>query len=151
MDDQPDDQAVLTQALRRIGVRNRLLFLRDGHEAILYFNGDPLYSDRVNYPLPAVLFLDLRLPGANGWEVLDWLHGTGSKGDCHIFIYSRLNEINGLQRAYSLGADSFLKKPLQEINLANLIRHFPKPWETTPLRSFENAALAQSAKGEVCY
>ena len=132
VDDQPDDQAVLTHNLRRLGVENPVLCLEDGHEAIRYLNGDGRYADRVEFPVPAVLFLDLHLPVLSGFEVLDWVKVCALKRDSHIFIYSSLGSVDQIQRVYRLGADSFVKKPVQEMDLLNLMHHFPKPWLTKP-------------------
>src|SRR5437868_14869596 len=75
VDDQSEAQSLLTWSLRRAGVQNPIHCLSDGHEAIRYLGGEPPYCDRINYPLPGVLFLDLKLPVLDGWEVLDWIQG----------------------------------------------------------------------------
>jgi CheY-like chemotaxis protein len=128
IDDQADDQAVLTYALRRLGIENSIFCLEDGHEAIRYLNGDGPYAERAKFPLPAAIFLDLHLPILSGFEVLDWMHGCNLKREAHMFIYSSLSSVDQIQRVYRLGADSFLKKPVQEVDLLNMIHHFPKPW-----------------------
>jgi CheY-like chemotaxis protein len=140
VDDQPEDQSVLTWGLRRLGIQNPIFCLQDGHETIRYFNGEGRYSDRTNYPLPAVLFLDLKLPVVSGWEVLDWMHGCGLKGDCLIFVCTQFSHVSGMQRVYDLGADSFIKKPIHEVDLMNLIYHFPRPWRI-------QAAVTPGARG----
>jgi CheY-like chemotaxis protein len=147
VDDQADDQGVLAWGLRRLGVLNPIFCLQDGHEVIRYYNGNSPYGDRVNYPLPAILFLDLQLPVASGWAVLDWIQGLGLKRDTHIFAYSQLTNVNEVQRVYNLGADSFLKKPCEEIDLMNLIYHFPKFWKIKAPEPAEETASAP-AKGE---
>jgi CheY-like chemotaxis protein len=129
VDDRVDDQQLLIRMLRRLGVMNPVSMLSDGHEAIRYFNGDSQYADRTQYPLPAVVFLDLKLPVVSGFEVLDWMHGTSVKRNSHIFIYSEIGNVTNVRRIYSLGADSFLRKPVQELDLMNLIYHFPKYWQ----------------------
>ena len=136
VDDQAEDQSVLTWGLRRLGVQNPIHCLHDGHETIRYFNGETPYSDRVNYPLPGVLFLDLKLPVLTGWEVLDWMHGCGMKRECFVFVCTQFSEVAAMQRVYDLGAESFIKKPIQEIDLMNLVYHFPSPWSMkAPLSS----------------
>ena len=129
VDDQPEDQHILTRTLRRLGVRNKIISLWDGNEAIRYFNGDSQYSDRKQFPLPAIVFLDLNLPVVSGFDVLDWLHGTSMKRRSHVFIYSEIGNVTNVRRIYALGADSFVRKPIQEVDLMNLIFHFPKFWD----------------------
>ncbi len=139
IDDLPDDQQLLVKTMRRLGVRNPVFNLSDGHEAIRYFNGDSPYGDRTRYPLPMLTFLDLKLPILSGFEVLDWMHGTAAKRDSHIFIYSEIGNVNNVRRIYALGADSFLRKPVQELDLMNLIYHFPKFWDIKAEGADENA------------
>ncbi|MDB6032482.1 MAG: response regulator receiver protein [Verrucomicrobiales bacterium] len=114
---------------RRLGVVNPIHKVTDGHEAIRYPNGDALYGDRCVHPFPAVIFLDLKLPMVSGAEVLEWLNGVALKGDSHIFIYSEIKNVSDVREVYSLGADSFLSKPVNEVDLMNLIYHFPKHWD----------------------
>ena len=148
VDDQPDDQQLLARMLRHLGVTNPIFNLEDGHEAIRYFNGDALYADRIRHPLPAVVFLDLKLPKISGFEVLDWMHGTSMKRDSHIFIYSEIGNVTNVRRIYALGADSFLRKPVQELDLMNLIYHFPKFWEIKAEQAGEEADDEGEAQAE---
>ena len=131
VDDQPNDLEALTRALRKFDVENPILCLNDGDEAIRYYNGTGKYSDRSKYPLPSILFLDLKLRTVSGWEVLDWIHGLGMKQKSNIFVYTQLSTVNEVHRLYNLGADSFIHKPVQEDDLTNLIRHFPNFWAIT--------------------
>ncbi|MDB6032679.1 MAG: CheY-like response regulator receiver domain protein [Verrucomicrobiales bacterium] len=128
IDDQESDQQVLARSLRRLGVLNPVHRLGDGHEAMRYLNGDTPYGDRTTFPFPAIIFLDLNLPLVNGWEVLDWVHGLSLKGASELFVYSEVKNVNEVRRIYDLGADSFLRKPVNELDLMNLIYHFPKHW-----------------------
>jgi CheY-like chemotaxis protein len=129
VDDQESDQRILARLLQRLGVLNPIHLLRDGHEAIRYLNGDGPYSDRGKYPFPAIIFLDLKLPVLDGWEVLDWVHSIGLKGETRIFVYSEIKDTPEIRRVYSMGADSYLGKPLKELELMNLIYHFPNHWD----------------------
>lgn len=128
IDDQESDQQVLARSLRRLGVLNPVYRVGDGHEAMRYLNGDTPYGDRTMYPFPAIIFLDLNLPLVNGWEVLDWVHGLSLKGSSQLFVYSEVKNVNEVRKIYDLGADSFLRKPVNELDLMNLIYHFPKHW-----------------------
>jgi CheY-like chemotaxis protein len=129
VDDQEDDQGVLAWMLGRLGVINPIFCLRDGHEALRYLNGEGPYADRDRFPSPAAMFLDLQMPIMNGWQVLDWIHSVGLKHEMRIFVYSQPRNVGEVQNLYTLGADSFLRKPVSEADLANLIKHFPLPWE----------------------
>jgi CheY-like chemotaxis protein len=129
VEDQESDQHLLTLGLRRLGVVNPIHRVMDGHEAIRYLNGDAPYSDRGIYPFPAIIFLDLKLPVMSGSEVLEWVKSISLKGSSHIFIYSEIMNVGDVRKVYSLGADSFLRKPVNEVDLMNLLYHFPKHWD----------------------
>jgi CheY-like chemotaxis protein len=129
VDDQEEDQAVLAWMLRKEGVQNPVRFLRDGHEAVRYINGDGDYADRLRFPLPAAVFLDLQMPVMDGWQVLDWLHSVGLKGRMRIFVYSQPRNVREVNDLYKLGADSFIRKPVTETELRGLIDNFPEPWK----------------------
>jgi CheY-like chemotaxis protein len=132
VDDQPSDQHMLARILDRLGVGNPVLKLTDGHEAIRYLNGDGPYADRAAYPLPAVMFLDLKLPVVSGWEVLDWILALSLKRDFLLFVYSEIRSVSDVRRVYALGTDSYVAKPVKEIDIVNLLHHFPKPWQFKP-------------------
>ena len=128
VDDQESDKQLLARILGRLGVVNPVRWLPDGHEAIRYLNGDAPYQDRCKNPMPAVLFLDLKLPVVSGWDVLDWIHALSLKRDFRLFVYSELKKVSEVRRVYELGADSFLAKPVEEIDVVNLLHHFPGCW-----------------------
>jgi CheY-like chemotaxis protein len=129
IDDDEVDQFMLERTLRGIGVINPIRKLSDGNTAIRYLNGDPPYHDRTSYPLPSVIFLDLKMPGVSGWDVLDWMSALSLKRNAKIFVHSQVTAIPDLQKMYTLGADSFISKPLNEADLFNLIYHHLGPWE----------------------
>lgn len=129
VDDYELDQFMLERTLRAIGVVNPIHKLLDGRAAIQYLNGAAPYHDRTIHPLPAVIFLDLKMPGVTGWDVLDWMHALSMKGGSKVFVHSDGTAIQDMQRMYSLGAESFVSKPLKEADLVNLVHHFPGPFQ----------------------
>jgi CheY-like chemotaxis protein len=129
VDDDEVDQFMLERTLRSIGVRNPIRKLSDGRSALGYLEADPPYNDRALNPFPAAIFLDLKMSGVTGWDVLDWISGFSMKQDAKIFVHSDFNQVADLPRLYRLGADSFIPKPLQESDLFNLVYHFPAPFE----------------------
>lgn len=98
--------------------------VHDGDDAIAYLNGDGKYADRKAYPIPSVLFLDLRMPKVNGFEVLRWIKTQPHLKDMLIVILTHNHEVKTVNEAYTLGAHSFLIKPLSPRELTNLINHF---------------------------
>ncbi|HTG42920.1 MAG TPA: response regulator [Verrucomicrobiae bacterium] len=73
VEDTDEDAELLKIAIRKNGSPNPIHVVQDGREAIDYLCGAGKYSDRQTYPFPGVLFLDLKLPRLNGFDVLRWL------------------------------------------------------------------------------
>ena len=146
VDDAVEDQRMLTRALRRLGVQNRICCLNAGKEMIGYLKGDDPYCDRLKYPLPGILFLNLELPIANGPPLLDWLHGSPMRENAHLFVYGQRRSVSEVERIHNLGADLFLKKPLQEIDLLDLIYRFPESWAIKVLEKPNDSVVHPSER-----
>jgi CheY-like chemotaxis protein len=129
VDDRDDDREALRRTLDKVGVDNPVVGLSDGAEAIRYLKGETPYENRAEHPLPAVMFLDLHMPGVDGWQVLDWLKGWSLGGEMWTFVYSEPRNVTEVRDLYVRGADSFLRKPVRDVDLAALVYHFPKPWK----------------------
>lgn len=123
-EDNDDDRLLLQRALSKARVLNPILSVRDGEETIAYLEGTGPYADRAKFPLPILLLLDLNMPKKSGLEVLAWLqaHHTDKLG---IVVLTGATDLTLLNRAYALGAHSFLVKPLiiqDFMNLVNAIK-----------------------------
>jgi CheY-like chemotaxis protein len=129
VDDQENDRVILDRLLRQQGVANPILSLSDGEDAICYVKGEGRYCDRTTFPFPAIIFLDILFPSRSGIEVLQCLKAVKPSPKPLTIIYTKLTDIKTIQQAYSLGGDSFLGKPPKAEDIANLIRHFRKPWQ----------------------
>src|SRR5947208_69006 len=89
-----------------------LIEVQDGAEAIKYLSGEGKYSDRQQFPEPALVLLDLTMPGMSGFDVLRWANrqSPASMPPIIVFSYSRLEQDRRL--ALELGAKQYLVKPL---------------------------------------
>lgn len=135
VDDDRNDRFLLRRAFAGAGVVNPIHELDSGEAAVAYLNGTPPYHDRVRYPFPSILLLDLNMPGKDGFAVLRWVRDKLATGGLLIVVLSRLDEIRHINRAYQLGANSFLTKPGDPRELEGLIRSFKDYWlvrNTTP-------------------
>jgi CheY-like chemotaxis protein len=127
-DDSGDDAEFVQTALKTAGVGNSVVVVNDGQQAINYLRGEGDYSDRKRFPAPDVLLLDLAMPGVDGFEVLEWIRSQPSLKEMLVIVLSGLHGLREINRAYSLGANSFLIKPANPVEIANLVASFPEYW-----------------------
>src|SRR5882672_4494493 len=73
LEDNPDDVLLLQRALQKNNIKMPLQILSDGEEGIAYLKGEDKYADRLTFPFPRVIILDLKMPRKGGLEVLDFL------------------------------------------------------------------------------
>jgi CheY-like chemotaxis protein len=111
-EDNENDVLMLRRAARHAKFANPLAVVHDGEEVIAYLRGDGKYADRRRYPLPGLMLLDLKMPRRNGFEVLQWLREQPQFADLQVVVLSSSDEIKDINRAYELGANSFLVKPM---------------------------------------
>jgi len=115
VEDDPNDVLMLELEFQRIPAHIRLVSVHDGSEAMQYLQGLGKFIDAKKYPHPDVILLDLKMPRINGFEFLEWLR-TKSPGQCRfipVVIMSSSALREDVDRAYSLGANSYLVKPVQ--------------------------------------
>ena len=108
-----EDHVILTKrAFKMAGLLNPLYNVENGEEAIAYLKGEGKFANRSEYPLPTLLLLDLKMPGKNGFDVLQWLRGQPTLSALRVVVLTTSDEIHDVNRAYQLGANSFLTKPV---------------------------------------
>lgn len=128
VDDDPNDRFLFRRAFERLGIANPLYEVTDGAQAIAYLDGRPPYENRTLFPFPGILLLDLQMPRVGGMEVLEWIRSKLSVAGLLIIVLSRVEEIRQVNRAYALGANSFLTKPSAEQDLHSLVTAFRDYW-----------------------
>jgi two-component system response regulator len=126
-DEEPDAER-LEQAFRKAGVINPFVHVTDGSEAIRYLEGAGPYADRRKCPVPIALILDLKMPGINGFEVLQWCRAQPQFRELLVVVLSGHHELRELTKAYQLGANTFLPKPASDADIQHLVWAFPNAW-----------------------
>jgi CheY-like chemotaxis protein len=111
-EDDPDHVLLIRHAFKQAGLINPLQVVRTGEEAIAYLEGTGKFSNRAEYPLPSLLLLDLKMPRKDGFEVLQWLKKQPTLSALRVVVLTSSDEIKDVNRAYAMGANSFLTKPL---------------------------------------
>ena len=108
-----EDHVLLTRrAFKLAGLINPLVVVQDGDEAIAYLKGEGKFSNRTEYPLPTLMLLDLKMPRKNGFEFLEWLRTQPTLSALRVGVLTTSDQIHDVNRAYQLGANSFLTKPV---------------------------------------
>jgi CheY-like chemotaxis protein len=128
VEDYEDDAKLLHILLSQSGVTNDVRITLNAEDAINYLDGVPPFSNRGIYPLPSVVFVDLKLPGISGFELLRWMKNHPELKEIFVVVLSATGDLVSVQAAYSLGANSFLTKPCRPVDLENLIEAYPKFW-----------------------
>ena len=127
-EDSEDDEHLFMNVLKRSGLANPVIVVPDGGEAIAYLKGELRYADRDRFPLPSILLLDLAMPKVNGWQVLQWLRSRPKFEDMLVVVLTNSLRVEDLQRAYKMGANSFIGKPCAVEELLNLATAHPEHW-----------------------
>lgn len=134
VEDDFDDAFIFKRALKKASIGNPLQVVTDGQEAIDYLSGEGQYADRERYPLPFLAFLDLKLPYRDGFEVLTWIRAQPRLDGLIVVVLSGSDEPKDHQRAYSLGARSYLVKPPAVTELHLLMDSLQSHWSRTSER-----------------
>lgn len=122
VEDSEHDVFFFHQAMKKAAVTMPVEVVSDGMAAISYLSGDPPYSDRMQFPLPSIIVLDLKLPKKSGHEILEWLRSDSKFQDTQVLVLSSSFEDADVRRAYDLGAGLYIVKPVNQNILRNLIR-----------------------------
>ena len=111
-EDDENHVAFVKRAFKHANLLNPLFVVDDGEQAIAYLKGEGKYANRAEYPLPCLLLLDLKMPNKNGFEVLEWIRGQPGLSSLRVVVLTTSDQVRDVNRAYQLGANSFLTKPI---------------------------------------
>src|ERR1043166_8865305 len=111
-EDREEDVEILKLAFEKAQVNVPLHFVSNGEEVIEYLKGEGRFSNRDEYPLPKVLLLDLKMPVLSGFEVLEWLRLQPSLRRLLVVVFSSSDLPEDVNRAFELGANSYVVKPI---------------------------------------
>jgi two-component system, response regulator len=112
VEDNPHDAELTLLVLRKQGLAERTFIVRDGAEACEFLFGSGRYEHRKQSPQLKFILLDLKLPKLNGFEVLERIRASEAFNTVPVIIYSSSAVPNDIKLAYSLGANSYLVKPI---------------------------------------
>ncbi|HWQ90162.1 MAG TPA: response regulator [Clostridia bacterium] len=128
IEDDPNDVLLFQHACRKAGRNLNVQSVGDGDEAIAYFTGKGRFENRETHPLPHLVLLDLKMPRINGFEVLAWLRKSEKLHRIPVVVLTSSNHEADVKRAYDLGANSYLVKPVGFEALVELVQVLEHYW-----------------------
>jgi CheY-like chemotaxis protein len=128
VEDDENDVMLLQRAFRRAAIINPLQVVRHGDDAVAYLEGTGEFADRMLYPLPVLMLLDLKLPRRTGLEVLQWVKERAGLKKIPIIVLTSSKNDDDVNRAYELGANSYVVKPVSFETLLELVKSLELYW-----------------------
>jgi CheY-like chemotaxis protein len=130
VEDDEDDAILMNKVLCRSGITNSIRIVRNGEEAIRYLQGSGEYVNRMIFPLPHIIFTDLKMTGLGGMEVLKWLKSHPSFFVIPVIVLTGSTMDADVQMAYSLGANAYLVKPTHMEDLERIAAEALRYWSS---------------------
>ena len=128
VEDNPDDVALTLRAFQKNNIANRIVVAVDGVEALDYLFGTGRHAGRDMGVMPALVLLDLKLPKIDGLEVLRRLRAEESTKLLPVVILTSSKEEHDLVNGYALGANSYVRKPVDFNQFMEAARHLGLYW-----------------------
>ena len=128
VEDDPYDLKLILRAIEKAHIVTSVRTVEDGAEAIDYLAGTHPYDDRGKSPMPVLMLLDLKLPKKSGLEVLEWLRAQPKLKRLPVVLLTSSNESSDINRAYDVGANSYLVKPVSTDALVGLLKTVEMYW-----------------------
>ena len=128
VEDNPDDEQLTIRAFKKAGMTNEIVVVHDGVEALDYLFATGRYQGRDARILPAVVLLDLKLPRIDGLEVLRRLRADDRTKILPIVILTASKEHEDMVRGYSLGANAYVRKPVDFPEFAEAVKTLGLFW-----------------------
>jgi two-component system, response regulator len=128
VEDNPQDEELTLRALRKSNLANPIVIARDGVEALDYLFAQGTHANRPDDALPQLILLDLKLPKVDGLEVLKKLREDERTKLLPVVILTSSLEEQDLIRGYSLGANSYVRKPVDFVQFTESVRQLGLYW-----------------------
>lgn len=128
VEDDPDDVFIFKRVLKAARIVNPVTVAEHGQDAIHYLTHQGKYSDQEQHPLPFVMFLDLKMPYIDGFEVLTWMREQPSLQSIVVVVLTGSNQMRDHKRAYTLGARSYLVKPPTAKDITQFMNSMASYW-----------------------
>jgi len=128
VEDNPSDVGLTQRALAKSRIANKLVVAEDGQQALDYLFASGQYSGRDVSDIPALVLLDLKLPGVDGLEILRQVRADPRTSRLPVVILTTSKEEQDVAQSYDLGVNSYICKPVDFTQFAQAIEHLGLYW-----------------------
>ena len=128
VEDDLNDIFLVKRAFRIARLETPLQVVTDGQEAMDYLNGRGRYADRQAHPLPQLVVMDIHMPRLGGFQVLEWIKRAGPFRRIPVVIVSSSERPDDIDRAYELGANAYMVKPMNFRAVETLFQSITHYW-----------------------
>jgi len=151
VEDDPNDQFLIEQAFRKIGVEDPIQIVGNGAEAIAYMMGEGKYSNRQKYAYPTFIITDLKMPNGDGFSVLEFLKGNPQWKVIPTIVLSASADLDDIKKSYMLGASSYHVKPQSPEELRNQLKVINAYWMTCQVPEVDSSGkqLVTDSEGKL--
>jgi CheY-like chemotaxis protein len=136
VEDSHEDFIIIQRALTKAGVTNNIFRCTDAFDALDYLNRRGHYADAAVSPRPAIVLLDLNLPGMTGRELLQHIKVEARLSDIPAIVLTTSGDAGDMRACYALGAAGYIQKPIQPGRLVDAFKNLAAYW-------FETVSLPQ--------
>lgn len=127
-EDNPDDQQLALRAFKKSNLSNEIIIAKDGVEALDYLFGTGPYAGGELPPLPAVALLDIKMPRKDGLQVLQAIRENERTRFLPVVILTSSKEEQDIVKGYSLGVNSYVRKPVDFTEFLQAVQHLGLYW-----------------------
>jgi len=128
VEDDLNDIFLVKRAFKMARLEEPLQVVTDGEEAVHYLRGEGKYANRDAHPLPKLIVMDIKMPRKTGFEVLQWIKRDGPLRRIPIVIVSSSDRTEDINRAYELGANAYMVKPVDFRAVEHLFASITQYW-----------------------
>lgn len=128
VEDDQNDVLLIARAFRKAEAKVQIQVVNDGEQAVNYMAGAEAFAVREQFPIPSLVLLDLKLPRKSGIEVLEWIRRNPGLRRVPVVMLTSSKQSVDINRAYDLGVNAYLVKPVNFDGLVDLVKSLDTFW-----------------------
>jgi CheY-like chemotaxis protein len=151
IDDDPSDLELIGRAFGIAADKSMLLCMNNSKDALAYLQGEGVFADREKNPYPSMLITDIKMPGVDGFDILENLQNNPSRAIIPTVVLSSSEDPDDIVTAYKLGANSYFVKPYRYEELCDLASKLLHYWKSnkTPQKDRSGKHILTDSSGKL--